>query len=113
MNTQDGKTTGKAEVLTPPSAPSGSASSVAANRQQNRTVISNIRNCIIKVLHRDADPSIWIVRRWRKIFWFKKRISSDWFTNRQQAYAYANEMKENSTSHPALTNVKENHQSAL
>jgi len=25
--------------------------------------------------------------------WFKKRISSDWFINRSQAFAYAKEMK--------------------
>jgi hypothetical protein len=70
-----------------------SASSVANERRQRRTVISNARNCFIEVLHREADPSIWIVRRSKKIFWSNKRISSDWFINRQQAFAYADEMK--------------------
>jgi hypothetical protein len=56
-------------------------------------VISNDRDCFIELTHRDSDPSVWIVRRWTKFMWFKKQISSDWFINRSQAFAYAKEMK--------------------
>jgi hypothetical protein len=56
-------------------------------------VISNNRDSFVEVSHRDSDPSVWIVRRWTKFLWFRKRVSSDWFINRSQAFAYAKEMK--------------------
>ena len=93
MSAQDRDNTGKTETPIAPLAPSGSASAPVDERHQNRSVISDIRNCFIEVLHRDDDPSIWIVRCWKKSFWFKKRVSSDWFINMQQAFAYADEMK--------------------
>jgi hypothetical protein len=93
MNTEDRTNASETEksIASPSSA--GSVSPGANNRWQNRTIISNIRNCFIEVLHHDSDPSTWIVRRWKKFLWFKKRISSDWFINRQQAFVYAHEMK--------------------
>jgi hypothetical protein len=94
MNTQNRVNAGEAAAL-PVQQPSGKAiMPVASNRWQSRTITSNIRKCFIEVLHHDADPSTWIVRRWKKILWFKKRISSDWFVNRQQAFAYAYDMKQ-------------------
>lgn len=57
------------------------------------TVISNTRECFIELIHRDSDAGLWIVRRWRKSFWFKKRISSDWFNDERQAIVFACEMK--------------------
>ena len=58
------------------------------------TVLSNERNCFIELTHSSYDPGSWIVRRWKKILWFKKRISSDWFTDKQQALDFANAMKQ-------------------
>ncbi len=113
MSMQDRNIRGKAETPITPRAQSGSTSPMANDRQQHRTVVSNIRDCFIEVLHRDADPSTWIVRRWKKILWFKKRISSDWFINRQQAFAYANEMKGKYTRHHNIYDVKEKHHHAL
>ncbi|MBI5216376.1 MAG: hypothetical protein HY960_11540 [Ignavibacteriae bacterium] len=55
-------------------------------------IISNVRKCFIEVSHDDSDPGSYIVRCWKKILWFRKRISSDWFTNKEQALEFANEM---------------------
>ena len=99
MNTQDRIIAGEAETLTAQRPSSGRVLLVASNRWPNRTIISNIRNCFIEVLHHDADPCSWIVRRWKKILWFKKRISSDWFISRPQAFAYAHEMKQEYSRH--------------
>jgi hypothetical protein len=60
------------------------------------TVISNDRDCIIKVIHRDTDPGVWVVRRWKKFMWFKKasrQWRDVWFTDGQQALVFAHEMK--------------------
>jgi len=74
---------------------------------KNRTVISNDRDCFIELLHRDSDPGVWKVRRWKKFLWFKKRISSDWFTDRQQALAFVNEMKRGRDSNSGPRDAKE------
>jgi len=60
---------------------------------KNITVISDLRDCFIELTHRDSDPGSWVVRRWKKFMWFRKRISSDWFADRQQALAFGNQMK--------------------
>jgi hypothetical protein len=63
---------------------------------KNITVISNDRDCAIEVIHRDSDPGVWIVRRWKKFMWFKKasrQWRDVWFTDGQQALVFANEMK--------------------
>ena len=57
------------------------------------TVISDARDCFIQLIHSDSDAGVWKVRRWEKIFWFKKRISSDWFIDGDQALAFAQAMK--------------------
>jgi len=58
------------------------------------TIISNTREYCIELTHRDSDPGLWIVRRWKKFMWFKKRISSNWFSDKQQALAFAHAMKQ-------------------
>jgi hypothetical protein len=73
------------------------------------TIISPARDCFIDLTHRDADPGLWIVGRWRKILWFKRKISSDWFNDKHQAIAFASEMKLRHTGEPIgyLYNKKE------
>ena len=60
---------------------------------KRRTIVSKNRKCFIKLLHRDSDPGVWIVQRWEKTFWFKKRISSNWFIDGSQALAFAKKME--------------------
>ncbi|MGB2869449.1 MAG: hypothetical protein WBD36_13420 [Bacteroidota bacterium] len=57
------------------------------------TIISNDRNSFIELIHRHSDPGVWIVRRWKKTLFFKKRLSSDWFEDGHQAIAFAHELK--------------------
>ena len=56
-------------------------------------VVSNARDCFVELIHRESEPTTWIVRRWKKFLWFKKRVSSDWFNDEQQALAFANDIK--------------------
>jgi len=58
-----------------------------------KIIISNARDCFIELVHRDADPTSWIVKRWTKFMWFKKQVSSHWFIDERQALAFANEIK--------------------
>jgi len=58
------------------------------------TVVSSISACFIEVIHRRSNPTMWIVTRSRKrLFFYKKRISSHWFVDERQAWAYARAMK--------------------
>ena len=56
------------------------------------TVLSDNRDCLIELTHRDSDPGSWIVRRWKKHFLFRRRVSSDWFNGREQALAFVDAM---------------------
>ena len=60
---------------------------------KQRTIISNARDCYVEVSRQDSDPGSWIVNRSKRIFWLKRRVSSNWFIDGPQAFAYANEMK--------------------
>lgn len=56
-------------------------------------VIADNGGYLIEVTNRTADPGPWIVRRWKRVLWFRKRISSDWFLDRDEAVAFAKKMK--------------------
>jgi hypothetical protein len=56
-------------------------------------VISRAAECFIELVHRESNPTVWIVRRWKKNLWIKKLISSDWFTDGEQAQSFADRMK--------------------
>ena len=64
-----------------------------------RIVVSSARDCFIELIYRDFDPASWIVRHWVKFMWFKRRISSSWFNDEQQALAFANEIKRKHEGH--------------
>ena len=57
------------------------------------TIISNAAGCYIQVIHNDSNPTVWIVKRSKKFLGFKKTISSDWFTNGQNALEFAKKLK--------------------
>lgn len=56
-------------------------------------IISRAAECFIELIHRESNPTVWIVRRWKKNLWIKKLITSDWFTDGQQAQSFADRMK--------------------
>jgi len=60
---------------------------------QDVIVIADTGGCLIELTHRSSDPGSWIVRRGRKFLWWKKRISTDWFLDKQEALAFAVKMK--------------------
>jgi hypothetical protein len=67
---------------------------------KNITVISNARECIIEVSHRNSDSGVWIVGRWTRAMLLRKRVSSHWFIDRHQAFAFAHEMKREHDEEP-------------
>ncbi len=56
-------------------------------------MIADSGGCLIELTHRSSDPGSWIVRRWKKILWWKKRTSTDWFLDKQEALVFAAKMK--------------------
>ena len=66
----------------------------AKDLMKKTTVISNARDCVIELTHRDTDPGTWIVRHATRFMWFKQRISSHWFNDESQALAFADELKQ-------------------
>jgi hypothetical protein len=56
-------------------------------------VILNDRHTLITVVHETSDPSNWIVRQWRKSWWRKRRILSEWFIDSDQAHLRAEGMR--------------------
>jgi len=70
-------------------------------------VISKAAECFIELIHRDSNPTVWIVRRSKKHLWFKKQISSAWFIDGEQALSFANEMKRDHDRHDILYNRRE------
>lgn len=56
--------------------------------------LSNVRELVIELTNHDSQPGSWTVRHATRIMWFKKRIASHWFSNEQQALAFADELKE-------------------
>lgn len=57
------------------------------------TTISKNAGCIIELIHRKNNPTVWIVKRWSKHWWFKKLVSADWFTDAAQALMFAERIR--------------------
>ncbi len=75
-------------------------------------VISKAGDCFIELIHRKSNPTVWIVRRWKRNFWIKKFISSDWFIDGQQALTFANRMKRDFDRNDGLYAIREVHRRA-
>ena len=58
-------------------------------------VILNDRRMLIALIHETRDSGNWIVRQWRRSWWGKKRILSEWFIDPDQAMRRAEELKRN------------------
>jgi hypothetical protein len=64
------------------------------SRMKNVTYLSNVRECVIELTRSDAEQGSWTVRHATRLMWFKRRISSHWFSDEQQALAFAGELKQ-------------------
>ena len=62
-------------------------------RERKVLRISDEGGQVVDILHRDSDPGMWIVRRWKKFLWMKRLISRDWFNDESQALAFARNKK--------------------
>ena len=49
----------------------------------------------------------WIVRVYRRFFIFKKRISSDWFLDGEQAKTFAERLAKELSDHGSIATLKE------
>jgi len=76
-------------------------------KMKDITVISNDRDCFIELIHRDSDSGSWIVRRYTKFMWFKKRVSSHWFNDSEQAATFAHQTKKDHDRHQSSREGKE------
>src|SRR5689334_7575975 len=58
---------------------------IAEKPMKKATLLSNAPACVIELTHGAEDPGTWIIRHATRYMWFKKRISSHWFTSELQA----------------------------
>lgn len=56
-------------------------------------IIAESNEILVDILHRLEDPGVWIVRHWKKILWFKRKMSFHWFNNEQQAVVFAKTLR--------------------
>lgn len=47
----------------------------------------------IEVFNLPSDPIMWVVRKYKKILFFKKMISSKWFNDKDQAFDYFEKLR--------------------
>lgn len=66
------------------------------------TVISRDHGCYVTITHRATDPGMWVVKEWKRFWFFRTLHSSTWFTDEGQALNFARERVEGqgSISHP-------------
>ncbi|HEY6953466.1 MAG TPA: hypothetical protein VI758_13755 [Bacteroidota bacterium] len=60
---------------------------------KKRTVIMSGRDCFVEVMHHLSDPNSWVVNRWQGMMFFRTRISSNWFIDKQQAFTFAGALR--------------------
>lgn len=53
------------------------------------TILTNENGCCIELLHHSYDPCLWIIRRSRKVLWFRWNRSLYWFYDKQNALRFA------------------------
>ena len=56
-----------------------------------KKIFSNTGNKSIVLVNRDSDPTMWILNVYKKILFFKKKIESYWFNDREDAEIFAAE----------------------
>jgi len=52
-------------------------------------------NIQLQLIHRASDPAMWILNIYKKILFFKKKISSYWFTGKEEAEKFAEDYVKN------------------
>jgi len=55
-------------------------------------ILSAGSNYYVEVLQTERAGSVWTVRLFKKHFFFKRRVSSDWFLNEEQAKRFGEQL---------------------
>jgi hypothetical protein len=58
-----------------------------------KEIISSPSGRIVEISNSDDDPTMWIVRVYKKILFLKKQIFSEWFSKKEDALEFANNIK--------------------
>ncbi len=48
-------------------------------------------NIQLQLINRASDPAMWVLNIYKKILFFKRKITSYWFTGREEAEKFAEE----------------------
>jgi hypothetical protein len=67
---------------------------------------TTIHKLMVEVVQLPERGSTWEVRVYKRVFGFKKRVSSDWFLNEHQARTFAAELIKNLTSDSSMELVR-------
>ncbi|MBK6538629.1 MAG: hypothetical protein WBQ38_08175 [Ignavibacteria bacterium] len=60
-------------------------------------VFSDSGNKKVVLINDNSDPSMWILYVYKKILFFKKKINTYWFSNKDQAELFALEYVKNNS----------------
>ncbi|MBK7447297.1 MAG: hypothetical protein IPJ45_15025 [Ignavibacteria bacterium] len=60
-------------------------------------VFSDSGNKKVVLINDNSDPSMWILYVYKKILFFKKKIKTYWFSNKDQAELFALEYVKNNS----------------
>lgn len=63
------------------------------------------KNLFVEVTQIPRSGSPWLVRVYRKVLFFKKLVSSDWFLNEVQARKFAQQLTRDLSSKGTLTDL--------
>lgn len=58
------------------------------------TRLSDMDDCNITLFHDPDDPSSWVIRKWKRLLFWKRVELSRWFATREQAEEYARDLIE-------------------
>ncbi len=58
-----------------------------------KEIVSSPSGRIVEIFNSDDDPTMWIVRVYKKILFFKKQIISKWFSKKEDALDFAKSIK--------------------
>ena len=56
----------------------------------------------IDVFNLPSDPNMWVVRKYKRLLFLKKMITSKWFNDKDQALAYVEELQKEEGNTKAL-----------
>ncbi|MCB0722055.1 MAG: hypothetical protein KDC73_01320 [Ignavibacteriae bacterium] len=58
-----------------------------------KEILKSTSGKIVEILNRDSDPTMWIVSVYKRILFFKKKVASEWFSKKEDALEFANNIK--------------------